>query len=193
MWREAENGTTASQTPLLSYRPNVQRAPWSKISFSLGHVVFLFPFSPFSSNPLLHPPHPHPPAEGGYWWNNALFFSRFHIHERVSKEKQKKSQKRSDYCCGKRVWVTSLSRRKDKQVINAAGRHQEKLRLRASSGFCSARRNNTVQQPSQSGQTFAQTELLHSRYWWKQRAGLKIMMHKHHLGLDFCKLHLKSQ
>lgn len=126
------------------------------LSACLGHVVFLFPFSPFSSNPLLHPPHPHPPAEGGYWWNNALFFSRFHIHEQDSKEKQKKSQKRSDYCCGKRVWVTSLSRRKDKQVINAAGRRQEKQRLRASSGFCSAPRNNTVQQPSQSGQTFAQ-------------------------------------
>lgn len=48
-------------------------------------------------------------------------------HERVSKAKQKKSQRRSDYCCGERVWVTSLSRRKDKQVVNAAGRCQENV------------------------------------------------------------------
>lgn len=47
--------------------------------------------------------------------------------ERVSKAKQKKSQRRSDYCCGERVWVTSLSRRKDKQVVNAAGRCQENV------------------------------------------------------------------
>lgn len=41
--REAEYGTTASQTPLLSYRPNnVQRAPWCTISFSL--FLFCFPF-----------------------------------------------------------------------------------------------------------------------------------------------------
>lgn len=129
---------------------------------------FVFLFS-FSSNPLLPLS-----AEGGNWWN-ALFPPTFMSigsvggeipipgvqeqekrkvrrfwggHERISKEKQKKSERRSDYCCGERAWVTSLSRRKDEQVINAAGR-----RLRTSSGFCSTHTNNTVWQPSQSGQT----------------------------------------
>lgn len=133
-------------------------------------VPFLFSFSPLSSNPLSF----HPLSRGwklvecsffpplscpSGWWGGDTYTGvqeqekrkvrRFWGgHERISKEKQKKSERRSDYCCGERAWVTSLSRRKDEQVINAAGR-----RLRTSSGFCSAHTNNTVWQPSQSGQT----------------------------------------
>lgn len=179
--REAEYGTTASQTALLSYRPNnVQRAPWCTKSFRLPQSCSFFCF-PFLLFLLTHSCPSQQRVEtakimlfffpalisigagkgGGdtYSWvqeEGKRRVRRFwRGHERVSKEKQKKSQRRSDYCCRERMWVTSLSRRKDKQVINAAGCRQERLRLRTSSGFCSAHRNNTVQQPSQSRQTLA--------------------------------------
>lgn len=77
--REAEYGTTAPQTPLLSYRPNNVQRPLDVQSLSacLRHVPFFFPFSPFSFYPLLPLP-----AEGGNWWNNGHFvFPRFNIHQ----------------------------------------------------------------------------------------------------------------
>lgn len=69
--REAECGTTGSQTPLLSYRPNnVQRAiDVQSLSACISLVPFVFLFSPFSSNLLLPLP-----ADGRNWWNNAHFF-----------------------------------------------------------------------------------------------------------------------
>lgn len=112
--REAEYGTTASQTPLLSYRPNnVQRAPWCTISFRLPRScsvsVSLYYFF-FQRTPA-------PPK----WWNAHFFSGRgggIPIPGSRNKErggwgdseedmtelvKQKKSERRSDYCCGERV------------------------------------------------------------------------------------------
>lgn len=172
--REAECGTTGSQTPLLSYRPNnVQRAiDVQSLSACISLVPFVFLFSHFSSNLLLPLP-----ADGRNWWNNAHFFPIFISirwggilnpgsrkkekggwgdSEKAMREFLRKSRKwvkGEEIAAVEKVCATSLSRTKDKQVINAARRHEEKLCLRTFPGFCSAHRNNTVQWPSQSGQT----------------------------------------
>lgn len=113
---------------------------------SLVRFLFCFPFLLF----LLHSCD-FTRSGGGSWWNNAHFFppvggslssirwekkayswvegegkSIMKIMKRPWERFEGKGRKRvngkGDYCCGERPWLSSLSGRKDKQVINAAGR-----------------------------------------------------------------------
>lgn len=109
-------------------------------------------------------------------------------HERVSKEKQKESQRRSDYCCGERAWLTSLSGWKDKQVINAAGR-----RPNASRSFAYllplvfAELTETVLHNSQvTANTHLSFSTADNEGCAKQRAAVK-------LRLDFYQWHIELQ
>lgn len=195
--RLRQYGTTASQTPVLSYRPNnVQRAPWCTISLSPPRSDSFFCFTLLF---LLHSCS-FTWSGGGNWWNNVFFPMRGREkerrgHERVSKEKQKESQRRSDYCFRERAWLTSLSGRKDKQVINAAGRRPDASRSFAYVlPLVFAELTETVLHNSQvTANTHLSFSTADNEGCAKQRAAAKMVMHEHHLRLDFYQLHIELQ
>lgn len=108
-------------------------------------------------------------------------------HERVSKEKQKKSERRSDYCCGERACVSHLTQQEEGRAgdkcSGASPTYFLWFLLRSYKQYCMT---------AKSKRTNTHTHLSFCTAV-NEGAGLKMMTHEHHLGLDFYKLHIQLQ
>lgn len=204
--REAEYGTTASQTPLLSYRPNnVQRAPWCTISFSL--FLFCFPFL------LLLLTHSCPSQQrvetGGMVFFPPTFMSigsvgggdTYTWGPGTRKEEGEEILRRTwDNFSGKaekewkaewlllwRACVSHLTQQEEGRAgdkcSGASPTYFLWFLLRSYKQYCMT---------AKSKRTNTHTHLSFCTAV-NEGAGLKMMTHQHHLGLDFYKLHIQLQ